>query len=190
MNSCLLCILAFLPYCCHMLFPDDICHQMLPSISYSGVYFKKWGFFSLPKPYAEEHLQWQLNKRESTTLQQHIPMYLEDVSVPRNKGTALNTWFKDFCSQWKAFQCFSRLWTRAPILGNILSKGRRMERSGCITCIASWPCGKCAWGRFLSRLYLNKYASSQRKLSLPIKWVNNRTPAWKEVSSFRHMILF
>lgn len=43
---------------------------------------------------------------------------------------------KTFAVNGKTSSVFSRLWTRALNLGNILSKGREMERFGRITCIA------------------------------------------------------
>lgn len=43
---------------------------------------------------------------------------------------------KSFAVNGKTSSVFSRLWTRALNLGNILSKGRKTERFGCITCIA------------------------------------------------------
>lgn len=43
---------------------------------------------------------------------------------------------KIFVVNGKTSSVFSRLWTRALNLGNILSKGREMERSDCIICIA------------------------------------------------------
>lgn len=55
---------------------------------------------------------------------------------PETKERPLIPYPKTFAVNGKASSVFSRLWTRAINLGNILSKGRKMERFDCITCIA------------------------------------------------------
>lgn len=68
----------------------------------------------------------------SNTFQFILKMWL----FPETKEQHLVPDPKNFVVNGKTSSVFSRLWTRALNLGNILSKGREMERSDCIICIA------------------------------------------------------
>lgn len=68
----------------------------------------------------------------SNTFQFILKMWL----FPETKEQHLAPDPKKFVVNGKTSSVFSRLWTRALNLGNILSKGREMERSDCIICIA------------------------------------------------------